>query len=529
MKRRDFLTKGATTAAALPVVLNGMNLQAYGEGSMLDEWYTSLVSNDHILVLVQLAGGNDGLNTVIPLDQYANYYNARTNVAIKQNKVLALTGNATAGFNPGMTGLRDMYNNGHICVVQSVGYPSPNFSHFRATDIWLTACDSNEVINNGWVGRYLNGEYPGFPTAYPNANMKDPLGIQFGSGTSMALLGPAVQMGYTISNPNNVFADNAAGDPIPPSTPAGDKLTYLRQISTQANKYSLAIQSAFTAGLQNFVTYPTSNSLADQLKVIARLINGGLQTKIYITTIGGFDTHATQTNGGDNDTGIHATLLGRVSSAIKAFHDDLKLMGKDRQVVGMTFSEFGRRIKSNGSIGTDHGAAAPMFLFGTQVSGGFIGTNPIIPANATVGDNIPYQYDFRSVYWSVMKRWLCQDNPSLLKTMLRNFQELNLTSDAECTPPPPIAPLQELSLIKAYPNPVFTETVVEFTVLTPGHVLMQLVSPQGRVLRNIYESQHEPAGKVTRRVNMSGLKLGTYYVRFQTLENTQMLPLLKVN
>ena len=529
MKRRDFITKTSASALAMPMLLNGMNLQAYGEGSMLEELYTSLVSNDHVLVIIQMSGGNDGLNMVLPLDQYSKYFNARSNIAIKESKILTLTGNAATGLNPAMTGMRDMYNNGNICLVHSVGYPAPNFSHFRATDIWLTASNSDEVLTNGWLGRFMNGEYPGFPNGYPNTAMKDPLGIQFGSATSLGLLGPTVQMGYTISNPNNIFADNAAGDPVPPATPAGEKLTYLRQISTQANKYSLAIQSAYTAGLQNFVTYPTSNTLADQLKVIARLINGGLQTKIFIANIGGFDTHATQTNGGDNDTGTHATLLGRLSSAVKAFHDDLKLMGKDRKVVGMTFSEFGRRIKSNGSVGTDHGAAAPMILFGTQVSGGAIGTNPFLPTTPTASDNIPYQYDFRSVYWSFMKRWLCQDDPSLLNTMLRNFQELNVVSNAECTPPPPIPQLEQLSLVNAYPNPVISETSVEFKMLEPGHILIELVAPQGRVIKTIYENQNEPVGTLTRRVNLSGLKMGTYYIRYQTSTKSQMKPILKVN
>jgi uncharacterized protein (DUF1501 family) len=527
MKRRDFITK-STTAAAIPIMLNGMNLNAYGENSMLQELYTSLVSNDHVLVIIQMSGGNDGLNMVIPIDQYSKYFNARTNIAVNESKILTLTGNPGTGLNPAMTGMRDMYNNGNLCIVHSVGYPSPSFSHFRATDIWLTASNSNEVLSNGWLGRFLNGEYPGFPNGYPTATMKDPLGIQFGSGTSLALLGPAVQMGYTISNPNNIFGDNAAGDPVPPATPAGDKLTYLRQISTQANKYSIAIQSAYTAGAVNTVTYPTSNPLADQLKVIARLIHGGLQTKIFIANIGGFDTHSGQTNGGDNDTGTHATLLGRLSSAVKAFHDDLKQKGKDQKVIGMTFSEFGRRIKSNGSTGTDHGAAAPMFLFGTQVTSGAIGTNPILPTTATVNDNIPYQHDFRSVYWSLMKRWLCQDDPSLVNTMLQSFQELDVVSDAECTPPPPINAQEKQSLVNAYPNPVISDTQIEFKVLNPGHVLIQLVSPQGRVMRTVYENQHEPIGTVRQRVNLAGMQMGTYYIRYQSNTHTEMKAILKV-
>jgi hypothetical protein len=168
-------------------------------------------------------------------------------------------------------------------------------------------------------------------------------------------------------------------------------------------------------------------------------------------------------------------------------------------------------------------------LFGTQVTSGAIGTNPTIPANATVNDNIPYQYDFRSVYWSLMKRWLCQDDPSLLNTMLRSFQELNVVSDAECTPPPPVSALEKQSLIKAYPNPVISETAIEFKILQPGHVLIQLVSSQGKVMRTLYENQSEPMGTLRQRVNLSGMKLGTYYIRYQSNSHTEMKAILKVN
>ncbi len=525
MQRRKFLRNTATAAISVPG-LNGLNMHALAEGSWMHEFYTSTVQTDHILVIIQLSGGNDGLNTVIPLDQYGNYFNARTNIAVAQSKVLALTGNAATGLNPGLTGIRDMYNNGFINIVQSVGYPQTNYSHFRATDIFMTGSDAGTFLSDGWIGRYLNMEHPGFPNGYPNATYPDPLGIQYGSGTSLVMLGPTTQMGVTISDPNKVITDNgASGDPAP-NTPAGEKLSYIRSISSQSDTYSLAIKAAYTAAPVNMVTYPTSNSLADQLKTTARLIHGGLKTKIYCCNIGGFDLHSNATNGGTNDTGSHFNLLKKVGDAIKAFHDDLTLMGKANKVIGMTFSEFGRRIKSNASVGTDHGAAWPMFLFGTQVTGGITGANPIIPNVAGVNDQIALQMDFRTIYSSLLQRWLCQDSLSAQTIMNNtNFAPINICNDAECIPPMP--PVQ-YSLVRNYPNPVVSNTTIEFKT-DGGHTLMQLVGPNGRMISTLMEQTFSGPTTATKTVNLSGLKPGMYYIRFQNGNKSQMKQILKVN
>lgn len=530
MQRRKFIRNSAATAAVALPVLNGLNMKALAEGSWLDELYTSTVQTDHILVVIQLSGGNDGLNTVIPLDQYSKYYNARTNIAIAQNKVLALTGTTATGLNPGLTGIRDMYNNGFVNIIQSVSYPTPNYSHFRATDIFMSASDQNVILQDGWLGRYMNMEYPGFPNGFPNATYPDPLGIQYGSGTSLLMLGPTSQMGVTISDPTKVISDlGATGDVIPlPYTPAGEKLAYVRSIAAQSDAYSLAIKAAYNkAGNVNIATYPTSNSLADQLKTTARLINGGLKTKIYCCNFGGFDTHSNQTAGGDNDTGTHFNLLKKVGDAIKAFHDDLTAMGKANNVIGMTFSEFGRRIKSNASVGTDHGAAWPMFLFGTQVTGGITGANPVLPTTAGVNDQIAMQTDFRTIYSSLLQRWLCQDSLSA-NSILNNpsgFAPINICSDAECTPVAP--PTVEYSLVRNFPNPVVNFTTVEFKT-DGGHTLMQLVGPNGRLISTIMEQTFSGPYTGTQRVDMSGLQTGMYYIRFQNGNKSQMKQVMKL-
>lgn len=528
MQRRKFIRNSAIAGAGIPGLINGFSLTAHAENSPLGKILLPGTPNDHILVLIQLSGGNDGLNTVIPVDQYSNYYNARTNIAIPQNRILALSGTSATGLHPSLAGIRDLYNEGKICIVQSVGYPNPNFSHFRATDIWNTASDSDQFLNDGWLGRYLNGEYAGFPNSFPTVEMPDPLAIQFGSSTALALLGPSGPMGYTISDPN-AFTNNANGgqDAVPADTPMGDKLAHLREVSRQAELYSDVIKTAYNrAGNTNMVTYP-SNSLASQLKIVARLINGGLSTRIYVVNLKGFDNHTGQVNTGDTTTGAHSTLLATIGDSVKAFQSDLGLMGKDQRVLGMTFSEFGRRIKSNASGGTDHGYAAPLFIFGTQATGGIIGSNPVLPSSVTVNDNIGMQYDFRSVYYSIMKRWLCQDSTSLQQILLQNFNDLDICNNANCAPLGRMDEVNEQNLVSTLPNPSSGIATVTFFT-NGGHTLLQLVSKEGTPLQTILEATYGGPQTINKQINISAYPTGIYYIRFQNGRQVQMKPVVKV-
>lgn len=525
MKRRDFL-QNTIPAAVLPSLVGNYSFRVLGDNPVMAALLNTYVETDRVLVIIQLNGGNDGLNMVIPLDQYSNYYNARSNIAIAQNKVLMLSGTNAVGLHPSMTGLQTLYNNGKLRLVQAVGYPNPNFSHFRATDIWMSAADSDEQLTSGWGGRYLNDQYPNYPVGYPNTTVPDPLGIQIGSSASLAFQGPSVNMGISISSATNFYnLINGIQDPVP-ATRAGDALQYVRLVAQQANQYSTRISAAATA-VPTQGTYPTNNTLADQLKIVARLIKGGLKTRVYMVSMGGFDTHSAQTNT-DTSTGNHATLMQRLSDAVKAFQDDLQGLGIEDRVLGMTFSEFGRRIKSNASTGTDHGAAAPMFVFGTKVNPGVSGVNPTIPTTATVNDNIPMQFDFRSVYSSILQNWFCVDNTTLETIMLQNFQQMGICASGNCSTTTDVNDIRNagITLISNYPNPFTTSTTISFTT-KGGHTLVQIMDSLGRVIQTPVDRTYA-AGKYQVVFEGYAIPAGVYYMRFQNGMTQQVKPMLKV-
>lgn len=521
MKRRTFLRNSAS-AAALPVLLNGLPVTAFGRSPLLDA-LDAAPCEDRVLVLVQLNGGNDGLNTLIPLDQYAEYTAARSNIAIEEAKVLKLTNEA--GLHPQMTGLSQMYHNGLVRVVQAVGYPTPNYSHFRSTDIWLSASDSEEVISTGWMGRYLEHAYPGFPLGYPNASMPDPLAIQVGSVISPGLEGTTANMGMAFTDPNSYFNITNQNTPVGVGRRAGTELRYIRDVGQQIERFATPVKNAAARAKNKSTLYPAArtNLVADQLKIVAQLIAGGLKTRIYIVNHGGFDTHSYQTQGGPGNPIPHGTLLEQLSIAINAFQDDLKLLGVEDRVVGLTFSEFGRRIKSNSSGGTDHGAAAPVFLFGSNVKNGILGANPTIPQSVTTEDNVPMQFDFRSVYATLLRDWFCVD-PATVNTLLnRDFGKLDLIEGASTT-----SVMDQLadtgSALFIAPNPATSFVSVGFSA-PQGRVSIGLFDATGRQIATAGELMHDGTAS-SMHLDVSALPSGNYYVRLQHIAGATVRPLI---
>jgi uncharacterized protein (DUF1501 family) len=440
MNRRKFLA--ASSALTVPMLLNGFELKAMTRRSALVQslMETNALATDRVLVIVYLNGGNDGLNTVIPTDQLSRYTALRGNIAIPQANMLALNGRPEMAFHPAMTGMRNLFNDGRLSVIHSVAYPNPDQSHFRSTDIYMTAADSNVQLTTGWMGRYLDDRYPNYPTGYPNAQMEDPLALQIGYMTSTTLLGPTTSMGVAVNDPEAFYQLVGAGQTTPPADvppgDAGDMVAYIRQQQALAVGYAGEIKAAFDAG-QNFSTYPQANQnyLADQLKIVSRLIHGGLKTKIYFVSLGGFDTHSTQIHNGNPLQGDHFNLLSRVSEALWLFQEDLRLQGVQDKVLGMTFSDFGRRANSNASFGTDHGVAAPQFVFGTSMKRQVIGQNPSLAVNDLIyggwGNNydIRMQIDFRRLYRDVLIDWFGVPQTKSNSLLLNSFATTSLFSD----------------------------------------------------------------------------------------------------
>jgi len=365
-----------------------------------------------ILVLIQLAGGNDGLNAVVP---YTNdyYYKARPTIGIPANQVLKLSD--TLGLNPSMAGFKSLFDAGNLSIVNGVGYPNPNRSHFRATEIWQTASDEDKYLTDGWLGRYFDNACSGCdPTVGINIGPRLPQAFSSHTPTGVSLENPdgyrfmgagvndAEEMAYRSMYPTT-SEDAAAGSSI--SMVSGtitlhngqSALDFLERTSMDAQVSSDKIR-AIAGKFPNHAVYP-GGGLANNLKLVARLIAGGLPTRVFYVSQGGYDTHTSQRGAQDG-------RLKELCDTVKAFTDDLTSMGEFDRVKIMTFSEFGRRVTENGSRGTDHGAAAPMFIVGSHAKTGLVGAEPsLAPADLTDGD-IKFGTDFRSVYATILQQWL---------------------------------------------------------------------------------------------------------------------------
>jgi len=383
-----------------------------------------------ILVVLQMAGGNDGLNTVVP---YANdfYHKARPQIGLPAGKILKLTDEI--GLHGALTGFKSLYDSGNLAVVQGVGYPNPNRSHFRSTEIWQTASDSDVIEKYGWLGRYFDNACSGAdPTVgvtignqLPESFFaQTPKGICFTNPQNYRFIGnSAMEQSYKELNDlemSSPLPDDANGNPLPSgqtmmtdensnsgasisNLPAGMPMTggravdFIERIALDAQQSSDEVRT-IAARVQNQAVYPPS-VLGGGLKLVAKLIGGGLSTRIYYVSQGGYDTHS-------NQLATQQRLFQDLGDSMKAFVDDLKAQGNMGRVLVMTFSEFGRRVTENANGGTDHGAAAPMFIFGNKVRAGLLGNYPSLAPQDLFEGDIKFNVDFRSVYASVLENWL---------------------------------------------------------------------------------------------------------------------------
>ena len=387
-----------------------------------------------ILVVLQMAGGNDGLNTVAP---WSNdyYHKARPQIGLKPNDILKI--NDDLALHKSLTGFKELYDAGQLGIVQGVGYPNPNRSHFRSTEIWQTASDSNRFENTGWLGRYFDNTCSGcdpaigvaigkqMPQAFASKNptgvcFDNPNNYRFKSGDRRAPgeMMDATEESYRKLNQADDSAGENSGGTIAAITGAavqnGSPLDFIERTAMDAQVSSDEVR-AVANRVQNKATYPTSQ-LANSLKLVARLIGGGMATRIYYVSQGGYDTHT-------NQVPTQERLLRELGDSVKAFTEDMKAQGNMSRVLVMTFSEFGRRVAENANGGTDHGAAAPMFIFSEKVKAGLLGKYPsLAPGDLFQGD-VKYTVDFRCVYAAVLEQWLKTKSAPVLG---RQFQPLQI-------------------------------------------------------------------------------------------------------
>lgn len=369
MNRRNFLSLTGTFTGGL-LVLHEF-LHAYGNSN-------SLITGEQCVVFIQLNGGNDGLNTFIPFENDL-YYALRPKIAISKNEVIGKY--KGMAFHPALKDFANMQQNGHLSVIQNVGYPEPNRSHFRSQEIWQTASDSNKYINEGWLGRYLDLQ----------CKDHNPIaGINLDTIDNLALKGMEPNF-ITIKDPNK-FKSNTESETIELSN--NPQLDFVRKIANSVSEGATEIQKALVNSKSEII-YPKTG-LGKNLEWIARLVKGNLNSKVYYTSLNGFDTH-------DNQLAIHRNKLTELNDAIFSFYSELKQAKILQNITIVVFSEFGRRVKDNGN-GTDHGTAAPMFIIGGNNKSQIIGKNPNL-SDLDNGD-LKHEIDFRSVYASLLDKKL---------------------------------------------------------------------------------------------------------------------------
>jgi uncharacterized protein (DUF1501 family) len=564
MKRRDFLKTGlkiGVAANTLPMLLGGMPLRALGRSPLRSGMETLGTVNNNVLVIIQLQGGNDGLNCVVPTSsspQYSNYSTLRPTLGLLSASDLtpALPGHTSLAFHNAMgtslnsgagvynSGMWQLFNESKIAILQNVGYPNPILSHFRGSDIWNTATDSGIYAPTGWVGRFLVNQY-GVTSTAPNSW---PLGIEFGNALSDIFLAANGGMGIAMNAmPSKAAPGGQSYDAIPANpTTQYDELAFVRLIQQESEVYSATIVNRSVT--TNMVPYPTS-ALATQLAGIAQMIasqlqTGAVQTKIYLVTQASYDTHGDQIS-------RQASLLTDLSAAVLAFQQDIEAMGIDENVAMMTYSEFGRRVVENGS-GTDHGTSAPHFVIGTQVIGQVYGSDPDLSTTAQGGinnnnegvpGNLAYDpiYDFRNVYATMISDWLLVGaDPTAISAVVQDVltQDSTMTYSTEA----PWVPLNifkttsgvypasapgavGLMLLQNYPNPAIGITTIPFMIDVAGPVQLSVFSSDGVEVARPVEGW-QSAGQQSVSFDVSKLAAGAYFYQLKTSTQTVTQPMV---
>jgi len=469
--RRDFLSASGILGAG-SLMMGNIGLRAFQPTPLMASLANG--SNDRILVLIRFNGGNDGLNTIIERNN-PFYYNLRPTIAVQDANLWALSNEY--GMPLVTNALQPMWEEGMMKVVFNVGYPEPNYSHFRSYDIVASASESEVVLNTGWMGRFLDNEYAAFLETPPTV----PPALQIGVQSDLVFRADSANMALAVSSPQEFYQIAQTGQlydtALLGNTPRELELAYVRQTANAAFRYAQTIKDAYSKG-KNQVDYPVDNYLAEQLAIVAKLIKGNLGTRVFMVEIGGFDTHAEQYD-------YHLNILKNVADGVKAFYDDLGFGGNSElpnKVLGMTYSEFGRTIYENASLGTDHGWGTPMMLFGGGIGNGFTGQYQDLSSPDPYGDPA-FSVDFRSVYSTILQDWM-GNSPELVNFVMG---QNNPTLQGLV---PPATPLQgdngKCALLGHNPHPSEPTTIqIKYAMLQNGPVRLQILDGAGHVLRTV--------------------------------------------
>ncbi len=565
MKRRRFI-RNISAAAGVPFALNGVPLKVMGQTHF--NRLAANSDNENVLVILQLHGGNDGLNTIIPIEQYDLYYSRRANIAIPyktgSRSLIELDSTLASadqvGLHPDMADIKEMYDYGDMAVVQGVSYPRNNGSHFRGRDIWAMGGGADDYYSSGWVGRYLAKEFEPqiYPDDFPTDEMPDPLALEMGNDVSLLFhqetsIPVSISLGSSPENLANLIAqlegfEDQGVDPrgLPPSflngSPYGNEMDWILSLEDKSEIYIQRLLEVYQASSATTVDYPEvypfgaqrRNPLSSQLQLVARLLDGGgagqgVKTKVFLVKMGGFDTHAEQVESYDPTLGGHGALLYHISSAMKAFRQDLFNRGLGHKVMTVTWSEFGRRVASNGSYGTDHGTGGPVMMFGDGVNGGVFGTNPDVSQN-----NIEQQFDYRQIYANILKDWMGVD-----ETVIENdifYGNFINGTDENGDPYEPMEltkPIvsgadnfvsKRFRMEEPFPNPANNLTHVKFRINADDLVEIELLDTNGKRVKKITSKQYSP-GEHTIKVDLTNQEAGFYFVSIKSkmLNDTKKL------
>lgn len=517
MKRRNFLSLLASTGIVLPSIGNAAPAtRGYAHAASLDNPLSGAFaravthSSDNVLVILRLFGGNDGLNTFVPYTSDDYYYARRTSavqdLSIHAEKVLKIHNSTTMGFHPALKPLHTLYGEGKVCVVQNVGYPEQDLSHFRSNDIWLSGTNASEYKESGWLGRFLEERYPDYPQKLPD----DPYAVEVGRNLGRTFMGEHTHLGVNIADTS--FVPSKPHNHAAKLSKSGVEQEYVRQMMLQTSTFLQSSLRAEALAKGNRVKYPEED-WARSMAFVARMIGGGMKTQVYLVNMPLWDFHLDQLRDQED-------YFVRLSGAMYAFQRDIEAFGVANRVTMLTISEFGRRVTPALS-GTDHGSGSCLFVVGEGVKGGIIGRDPDC-SSLDANENLRWTYDFRQIYASVLGQWFeAREADMTTALMQRRYSQLPIfrSYQQQRTVGNPSTPSNNLpfngareGITAIFPQPASDTLTLEFALpSTATYATLSLVDMQGRRVL-----QPEPIPLAHMTLNVRSLPSGHYLAVVET-------------